>query len=54
MVIEVPPKVWQPKVVNKYRMPEYEDVDNGVFEFQSCENRVFCDVLYGMRAHVRI
>ena len=41
MVIEVPPKVWQPKIVNKYKMPEYEDVDNGVFEFQSYGNCVF-------------
>ena len=34
MVIKVPPKVWRPKVQNKYIPPDYSnDIDKGVFDF---------------------
>ena len=33
-MIEVPPKVWTPKIINQYRVPEYEDVDDSVFDFK--------------------
>ena len=41
MVIEVPPKIWQPRVISRYQMPIYTDVDNGVFEFESYGKCVF-------------
>ena len=34
MVIEVPPKVCRPKVVNKYIPPNYADnIDQDIFDF---------------------
>ena len=34
MAIEVPPKVWITKAVNKYIPPDYvEDIDEGIFYF---------------------
>ena len=35
LVIELPNKIWQPEVSSTYKMPVYDDVDEGVFEFQS-------------------
>ena len=33
MVIEVPQKLWIPKVVNKYIPPDYaDDIDEGIFD----------------------
>ena len=31
-MIEVPPKVWTPKIVNQFWVPQYDDVDEGVFD----------------------
>ena len=34
MLIELPPKVWIPKLVNKYIPPDYADnIDEGIFDF---------------------
>ena len=34
MLIELPPKVWIPKLVNKYIPPDYADnIDEGIFYF---------------------
>ena len=41
MLIEVPPKIWQPRVISRYRMPIYTDIDNGVFEFESYDKYMF-------------
>ena len=33
-LIEVPPKLWKPKVQNKYTPPDYViDIDYGIFDF---------------------
>ena len=40
LLIKVPPKIWQPKVVNQFRMPSYDDVDDGIFEFKAFGNCV--------------
>ena len=33
-VINVPTKIWRPKMVNKYKPPDYNnDIDEGIFEF---------------------
>ena len=42
-MIEVPPKIWQPKVINQFRMPTYNDVDNGIFQFQAYGKCVYRD-----------
>ena len=35
MVIQVPPKVWRPKIQNRYITPDYaNDIDKGVFDFK--------------------
>ena len=41
MVIEVPPKIWKPKVVNKFRVPDNSDLDDGVFDFTNYGKCVF-------------
>ena len=40
-MIEVPPKIWKPKVISKFRMPENNDIDEGVFDFRSYGKCVF-------------
>ena len=41
-VIEVPPKVWRPKMLNKYKPIEYsDDIDDGVFDFETYGRAVF-------------
>ena len=40
-MIEVPPKVWTPKIINQFKMPVYEDVDDGVFQFPSYGNCLY-------------
>ena len=34
LVIETPQKIWQPRVINKFKMPDYPDIDDGVFDFK--------------------
>ena len=35
MVIQVPPKVWRPKIQNRYITPDCaNDIDKGVFDFK--------------------
>ena len=42
-VIEVPPKIWSPKVQNKYTPPDYAiDINHGVFDFDFYGKTVFC------------
>ena len=42
-VIEVPPKIWIPKVQNKYKPPDNAiDIDDGVFDFEFHGKTVFC------------
>ena len=42
LLIEVPPKIWRPKVQSQYRLPEYAtDVDDGVFDYKHYGNCVF-------------
>ena len=41
LVIELPQKIWQKKVDCQFRMPVYDDVDDGVFEFKSYGKCVF-------------
>ena len=40
-MIEVPPKIWKPKIINQFKMPTYNDVDDGIFQFQSFGNCVY-------------
>ena len=40
-MIEVPPKIWTPKIVNQFKMPSYNDIDDGIFQFQSFGNCVY-------------
>ena len=40
-MIEVPPKIWTPKIVNQFKMPSYDDIDDGIFQFQSFGNCVY-------------
>ena len=41
-MIEVPPKMWRPKQMNKYEPPEYAtDISEGVFDFANYGNTVF-------------
>ena len=41
-MIEVPPKIWRPKVVNKYIPPDYaNDIDECVFDFPQFGNTVY-------------
>ena len=40
-IIEVPPKVWRPKVINKYIPVDYaDDIDDGIFDFE-CYGKTF-------------
>ena len=42
MVIEVTPKVWRPKVINKYIPPYYvDDIDEGIFYFAQYVKAVY-------------
>ena len=42
MVIEVPPKVWRHKVVNKYIPPDYADnIHEGIFDFAQYGKAVY-------------
>ena len=40
-MIEVPPKIWKPKIINQFKMPVYNDIDEGIFQFQSFGNCVY-------------
>ena len=41
MVIEVPPKIWIPKVVNKYISPDYVNaIEEGIFDFDQYSKAV--------------
>ena len=42
MVIDVPRKIWRPKVKSRYKPPLYnKDVDEGIFLFDSLDAAVF-------------
>ena len=42
MVIDVPRKIWRPKVKSRYKPPLYnKDVDEGIFLFKSLDAAVF-------------
>ena len=41
LVIGLPQKIWQKKVDCALKMPVYDDIDDGVFEFQSYGKCVF-------------
>ena len=41
-IIEVPPKIWRPKVESRYRMPEYAtDINEGAWDFSNYGKTVF-------------
>ena len=38
----MPPKVWRPKLVNKYILPDYaDDIDKGILDFEQCGKAVY-------------
>ena len=42
MIINVPTKIWRPKVINRYTPPDYNtDIDEGIFEYASFGNCVY-------------
>ena len=41
-IIEVPPKIWRPKVESRYRMPEYaSDINDGAWDFSNYGKSVY-------------
>lgn len=41
-LIDIPPKIWRPKVQSKYRLPEYtDDISEGIFDFTHYGKCVF-------------
>ena len=41
LFIEVPPKIWSPKVISRYQMLTYTNIDDGVLEFESYGKYMF-------------
>ena len=41
LVIDLPQKIWQKKVDCAFKIPVHDDIDDGVFEFQSHGKCVF-------------
>ena len=41
LIINLPPTFWQPKVVNAFKMPVYDDIHEGVFDYKQYGNCVF-------------
>ena len=42
LLIDLPPKIWRPKVTSKYTLPDYSnDVDKGIFDYKCYGKCVF-------------
>ena len=49
-LIEVPPKVWRPKVQNKYTPQDYMiDINDGIFDFDFYGKKVFAQNMFVKR-----